>query len=80
LVPGRKAWLFADRLEGAQTVAIMHSLVQMAVANGLDPYHYLQHVFEVIPTLHHQLRTVRTRSLVPVKRGESRNGTDSTCV
>jgi len=51
LVLGRKAWLFADRPEGAQTIAIMHSLVQTAVANGLDPYRYLRQVFEVMPTL-----------------------------
>jgi transposase len=51
LVLGRKAWLFADRPEGAQTIAVMHSLVQTAVANGLDPYRYLLHVFEVMPTL-----------------------------
>jgi len=29
----------------------MHSLVQTAVANGLDPYRYLRQVFEVMPTL-----------------------------
>lgn len=51
LVLGRKAWLFADRPEGAQTIAIMHSLVQTAVANGLNPYRYLLHVFEVMPML-----------------------------
>jgi len=51
LVLGRKAWLFADQPEGAQTIAIMHSLVQTAVANGLDPYQYLLHVFEVMPSL-----------------------------
>jgi len=51
LVLGRKAWLFADQPEGARTIATMHSLVQTAVANGLDPYRYLCHVFEVMPTL-----------------------------
>ena len=51
LVLGRKAWLFADRPEGAQTIAVMHSLVQTAVANGLDPYRYLRQVFEVMPAL-----------------------------
>lgn len=29
----------------------MHSLVQMAVAYGRDPYRYLLHAFEVMPTL-----------------------------
>jgi len=29
----------------------MHSLVQTAVANGLDPYRYLTHVFETMPQL-----------------------------
>jgi len=51
LVLGRKAWLFADRPEGANTIAVMHSLVQTAVANGLDPFQYLRHVFTVMPTL-----------------------------
>ncbi|MDB5772232.1 MAG: transposase [Burkholderia sp.] len=51
LVLGRKAWLFADRPEGAHTIAAMHSLVQTAVANGLDPYRYLEHVFETMPQL-----------------------------
>jgi len=51
LVLGRKAWLFADQPEGADTIATMHSVVQTAVANGLDPYRYLCHVFEIMPTL-----------------------------
>jgi len=51
LVIGRKSWLFADQPEGARTIAVMHSLVQTAVANNLDPYRYLCHVFEVMPTL-----------------------------
>lgn len=48
---GRKAWLFADRPEEAQTIAIMHSLLQTAVANGLDSYRYLLDVFEAMPAL-----------------------------
>ena len=41
----------ADRPEGARTIAVLHSLVQTAVANGLDPYRYLLHVFETMPPL-----------------------------
>jgi transposase len=51
LVLGRKAWLFPDRPEAAHNIAIMHSLVETAAANGLDPYRYLLHVFETMPTL-----------------------------
>jgi hypothetical protein len=48
-VIGRKNWLFADSTDGAEANAVMYSLVQTAVANGLEPYKYLRHVFERLP-------------------------------
>ena len=40
-VVGRKNWLFCDTVKGAETSAIIYSLVETAKANELDPYHYL---------------------------------------
>jgi transposase len=46
---GRKNWLFADTVAGAEASANLYSVVQTAKANGLDPWVYLQHVFAEIP-------------------------------
>src|SRR5690606_39599448 len=43
---GRRAWLFAYDKVGAQASANLYSLVMTARANGLEPFAYLQHVFE----------------------------------
>ncbi|MCX7192353.1 MAG: IS66 family transposase [Proteobacteria bacterium] len=51
-VIGRKNWLFADSVDGAYANTVMYSLIQTAVANKLDPYKYLIHVFETMPNLH----------------------------
>lgn len=37
----RKNFLFANTLKGATGSAIMFSLLQTAIENGLDPYRYL---------------------------------------
>ena len=49
---GRKNWLFADTVRGAQASANLYSLVETAKANGLEPWAYLQRVFEKIPAAH----------------------------
>jgi hypothetical protein len=48
---GRRAWLFADTVDGARSSALAYSIVQTAVANGLNPYQYLLHLFTFIPTI-----------------------------
>jgi transposase len=48
-VVGRKNWLFSGSPEGAKAGATLYSLVETAKANGLEPFSYLRHVFEVIP-------------------------------
>jgi len=40
-VIGRKNWLFADTIGGAEASAGMYTVVQNANLNGLDPYKYL---------------------------------------
>ena len=49
-VIGRKAWLFAGSPKGAETSALLYSLVETAKANGLEPHAYLTHLFEHLPT------------------------------
>jgi transposase len=48
-VIGRKAWLFAHDKVGAQASANLYSLVMTARANGVEPFAYLQDLFERLP-------------------------------
>lgn len=46
---GRKNWLFADTVRGAQASANLYSLVETARAGGLEPWAYLEQVFQMLP-------------------------------
>jgi transposase len=46
---GRRVWLFANNPLGARASANLFSLVSSARANGLEPYTYLNYVFENLP-------------------------------
>ena len=48
---GRKNWLFSDTVDGARASAVAYSVIQTAIANGLNPYQYLLHLFTVLPTV-----------------------------
>jgi hypothetical protein len=48
-VVGRKNWLFADTVRGAQASANLYSLIETAKANGVEPYAYLRLVFTELP-------------------------------
>ena len=48
---GRKNWLFCDTPKGAETSAIVYSLVESAKANGIEPFAYLQHILVQLPYL-----------------------------
>ena len=48
---GRKNWLFSDTVSGAKSSAVAYSIVQTAIANGLNPYQYLLHLFSALPTV-----------------------------
>jgi transposase len=50
---GRKAWLFADTVAGAEASANLYSLVETAKANGIEPFAYLRFLFERIPAAEH---------------------------
>lgn len=49
-VVGRKNWLFSGTPEGAETSAMIYSLIETAKANLLEPYSYLRYIFEKLPT------------------------------
>ena len=42
---GRRAWLFADTVDGANASSIFYSLLNTAQLNGLNPQEYLCKVF-----------------------------------
>ncbi len=46
---GRKNWLFADTVHGAEASANLYSLIETAKANDLEPWAYLERIFDQIP-------------------------------
>ena len=48
-VVGRKNWLFSGHAKGAEAGAAIYSLVETAKANGLEPFSYLEYIFERLP-------------------------------
>ena len=48
-VVGRKNWLFADTVRGAQASANLYSLIETAKVSGLEPFAYLRYVFAELP-------------------------------
>ena len=46
---GRKNWLFSDTVKGAESSAIVYTLVETAKANGLEPYAYLCQLMKDLP-------------------------------
>jgi transposase len=49
-VMGRKAWLFADSVEGAEAAAIIYSLIETCKHYDVQPYHWLRHALQTIPS------------------------------
>jgi len=48
---GRKNWLFSDTVDGARASAVAYSIIQTAIANGINPYQYLNYLFTELPTV-----------------------------
>src|SRR5699024_9982734 len=49
LVIGRKNWLFSQSFEGAQTSAIILSLIETAKRNNLDTEKYIEYLLDKLP-------------------------------
>ena len=47
----RKNWMFCDSVKGAESSAIIYSLVETAKANGIELYEYLLLVLTMLPYL-----------------------------
>lgn len=43
---GRRNWLFSKSIDGAEASAVIYSITETAMLNGLRPYHYLTHVLD----------------------------------
>lgn len=48
-VMGRKNWLFASSVAGAQASAVAFSIIETAKENGLKPFEYLSFLLESLP-------------------------------
>ena len=51
---GRKNWLFANTPAGAQSSAVIYSLIETAKESSLDPYCYLIWMLNTAPKLAQQ--------------------------
>jgi transposase len=49
-VIGRKNWLFADTQAGAHASALIYSVLETAKANGHEPYLWLRHILNALPS------------------------------
>ena len=43
---GRRGWLFAKSIRGAEASAVIYSITETALMNGLKPYNYLTYVLD----------------------------------
>jgi len=50
-VIGRKNFLFANTPRGAESSAVIFSIIETAKENGLNPYAYLTYIFKSAPNL-----------------------------
>jgi len=49
-VMGRKAWLFANSVEGAHAAATIYSLVETCKHHQIEPYYWFKYVLQTIPS------------------------------
>ena len=64
-VVGRKNWLFCDTPKGAESSAIVYTMVETAKANGLEPFDYLSLLLDEIRCLDKNPSNAILESLLP---------------
>jgi transposase len=80
---GRRNWLFCASSNGAKASATFYSLIETAKANGLEPFWYLNALFERLPHAESEedyralLPQYIDRSLLQPKRSGSLTGTST---
>lgn len=62
---GRKNWLFSDTPKGADSSAIVYTLVETAKANDVEPYAYLLRVLSLLPYLGRSPSNAELDELLP---------------
>lgn len=50
-VIGRKNWLIANTPQGAKASAVTYSIIETAKENDLNPFEYLNYLFENLPNV-----------------------------
>ena len=60
---GRRNYLFSNSMQGAESTAIISSLIETAKANEADPYYYIMYLLETMPK--------HVRRGVPIENKES---------
>lgn len=64
-VVGRKSWQFSATKKGAQSSAIVYSIVETAKANNLNIYMYLVHLFNEMPGLDFKNNPYLLEDMIP---------------
>ena len=64
-VISRKNFLFANTPRGAKASAIIFSMIQTAIENGLNPYVYLSYIFEKAPNMNLAEKPEGVEQLLP---------------
>lgn len=62
---GKKNWVMIDTIAGAESSAIIYSIVETAKANNLKPYNYLEYLLTVIPEHMDDTNTDFCKDLLP---------------
>lgn len=63
---GRKNWVLIDSISGAQSSAIIYSLVETAKLNNLNVFCYLEHLLTELPKLADEKGNIDTTKLEPL--------------
>lgn len=65
-VMGRKAWLFANTAKGAETSAVLYSIVETAKINDLNPEKYVKYILDKLKDMNDPENNVQElRRLLP---------------
>jgi hypothetical protein len=60
-VQGRKQWLFSNTPNGAESSAILYSVIETAKENHLHPFQYIKYLLEMLPNM----KSSELESLLP---------------
>ncbi len=64
-VIGRKNWLFSDTVKGAESSAIVYSIVETAKSNDVAPYDYLLKLLTLLPYEGKNISNERMEAFMP---------------